>query len=108
MIKEKHICCGHNVNYMRGSPCGRGYPCDKSAKYNHEGKWYCGIHDPKKSEERRIKREQKEKQKDLDSIKTFGFKIGERIYKIKGYSEKDAWMNLFEKTAEVENLGELK
>ncbi len=108
MTEEKHTCCGHNVNYMRGTPCGRGYPCNKLAKYNRDGKRYCGIHDPEKVESRRLKREQREKQKELDSIKTYGFKIGSTTYGSDGYSEKDAWLNLFGKITEIENLGELK
>ncbi len=108
MIEENHICCGYKVNYMRGTSCGRGFPCNKTAKYNRDGKWYCGIHDPEMNEQRKIKREQKAAEKELSKLKTWGFKVGLRIYDVKAQYEKEAWSLLFGKIIEVENLGEMK
>ncbi len=35
-----HKCCAKTGNGYFGSPC------IKSAKYERDGKWYCGTHDP--------------------------------------------------------------
>ena len=37
-----HICCGrvHSGGY------GIGHTCGKTAKFERDGKWYCGTHDP--------------------------------------------------------------
>lgn len=37
------------------------HKCGKNAKYEHEGKWYCGIHYPPKVEEKRKKRREEER-----------------------------------------------
>ena len=50
-MKEKHTCCGEAWDGYRFYNCGR------TAKYEREGKWYCGIHDPVKVEEKRAARE---------------------------------------------------
>lgn len=37
------------------------YKCAKNAKFEREGKWYCGTHDPVRVEARRKEREDKYK-----------------------------------------------
>lgn len=49
ILKLKHKCEG-KVRFP-----GRWttyYPCKNSAPLEHEGKWYCGIHDPVRGKER--------------------------------------------------------
>ncbi len=50
-MMEKHTCC----DQIRRSP-GWYIPCFKTAKYERDGNWYCGIHDPLKVKEREEKR----------------------------------------------------
>lgn len=42
MNEVKHTCCA--PIYSSGSY--RSYRCDKGAKYEHEGDWYCKTHHP--------------------------------------------------------------
>ena len=35
------------------NPIGFGYPCSYPAKMHHEGKGYCGVHDPVKRKAKR-------------------------------------------------------
>jgi len=42
MSEVKHTCCA--PIYSSGSY--RSYRCDKGAKYEHEGDWYCKTHHP--------------------------------------------------------------
>lgn len=39
-MSEKHTCCGSVYSL------GFGFPCGKTAKFERDGKHYCGIHDP--------------------------------------------------------------
>ncbi len=40
-----------------------GLPCDRTAKIEKDGKWYCGIHDPQKKIDKREKwRQQNERE----------------------------------------------
>ncbi len=64
---EKKLCCGHTSDRLGI------YACTKKAKFEREGKWYCGIHDPvarsEKSEARfeKWKAEYQEKEKALSA-----------------------------------------
>lgn len=48
-MSEKKTCCAKV--YSPGSY--RRLPCGKTAKFERDGEWYCGIHDPVRVEERR-------------------------------------------------------
>lgn len=41
MATTLHKCCGRIYG---GSY--RGHPCGNTGKFEHDGKWYCGTHDP--------------------------------------------------------------
>ena len=43
MKTEKHACCG---NVFRGGYSHYTSICGKNAKFERDGKWYCGTHDP--------------------------------------------------------------
>ena len=45
-MSETRICCEEVWNNYTHWPCG------KTAKFERDGKWYCGIHDPEKRKER--------------------------------------------------------
>ena len=52
-MSEKHTCEGrvwHSFSL-------RSHACGKTAKMEHEGKWYCGIHDPVKRAGKRAERD---------------------------------------------------
>jgi len=63
MSETKQKCCEmlHNNYSFRGVPCG------KTAKIEHEGKWYCGTHSPllkqKRIDERNARWEQQSKRR---------------------------------------------
>jgi uncharacterized Zn finger protein (UPF0148 family) len=39
MSEVKHTCCTRVGDWL-------GHACGKNAKYERDGKWYCGMHDP--------------------------------------------------------------
>ena len=43
MSTEKHDCC---ASVSPGTYSFRHSKCSKTAKYERDGKWYCGTHDP--------------------------------------------------------------
>lgn len=50
--EAKYTCC-EEVCRDRNSWRPTWEPCGKTAKFEREGKWYCGTHDPVKREEKR-------------------------------------------------------
>ena len=50
-MSEKHTCCG--ASWAKGSY--RPKTCGKTAKFERDGKWYCGTHDPVAIEAKRVK-----------------------------------------------------
>lgn len=56
-MMEKHTC--EHQTYSRWTY----HACGKTAKYEHDGKWYCGTHYPPNVEARREKKSQKWQQK---------------------------------------------
>lgn len=57
---EKHKCCGQ-VYVPQSFHSFR--PCDKSAKIERNGKWYCGLHDPEAKKARRAANDAKYSEK---------------------------------------------
>ena len=49
-MSEKHICC--DQVWVQTGRWGHRSPCGKTAKFERDGKWYCGIHDPEKRKAR--------------------------------------------------------
>ena len=50
MSETKHTCCGRITS---GSGWFRTWKdCGNTAKTEHDGKWYCGIHDPVRRKEK--------------------------------------------------------
>lgn len=43
MTTTTNTCCGRSY---AGYKFGRSGTCGKKAKFERDGKWYCGIHDP--------------------------------------------------------------
>ena len=54
MAKEKHQCC---QTYYK-SHWQPDYLCESNAKYERDGKWYCGHHDPVAIAEKNRKRKE--------------------------------------------------
>ena len=54
-MSEKHVCGA--PTYPRGE--SRYIACGRTAKFERDGKWYCGIHDPVKRKEREDRRQAK-------------------------------------------------
>ncbi len=111
VLATKHQCEGYTVDYMRGTPCGRGSRCEANAKVVRDGKYYCLIHDPVKVAERQKKRDKKWEDRMKSQYKIFGFRVnGQRIYDIEARSESEAKTILVDRIIEIkiECLGELK
>lgn len=95
---QKHRCASIGCLYRWG-------------KYFRDGKWYCRLHTPEamKEKEEKLKKRQERARKVLESkMKTFCFRIGERVYESKGNSERHAWNRMFDKIIEIDHLGESK
>jgi hypothetical protein len=44
--RGEHSCCGQV--WVKMGRWGEHQLCGKTAKFDREGKWYCGIHDPER------------------------------------------------------------
>ncbi len=58
-MSEKHTCC--EIVYEKDGVWASNHICGKTAKYERDGKHYCGIHDPVSIVERQRKRNEKNK-----------------------------------------------
>jgi hypothetical protein len=54
-MSDKKPCCVRVYPNCRAGSF-RGHMCQKAAKVEREGKWYCGIHDPVTAEDKRAQR----------------------------------------------------
>jgi len=67
-MREKHQCCAHFVN-----PNGWSRSlvrCSKTGKFERDGFFYCGIHDPVAVKERDAKLDAERKQKFKDFVRS--------------------------------------
>ena len=91
---EKHTCCGDVTVKMMAFY--RTRVCGKTAKYERDGKWYCGVHDPEAIKAKHDKRRAKLNARWDEQRKC----IKDRVTAFKAL----AWMreNAPEKLAEIE------